>query len=383
MRVAIAPLAETTVNIDLDEESIEIITVYTRLPRSLEEARAVYPSARSITDPRVSLVERGLWQLILAGGLAAPALSKIIDVPSLRPLEGLHWRIAALAFSMLRELYRRRTTVREAAEKLVKAAFTALNDYVRVESRIEGIECQSGSDPPITVGDDRLGVYVAASRRVSRDELLENHVLVVRSGLVERRIRPLEYSAPQRPSRLEYALLVGGVSVETGPYARLKGLASTEIETCGFRLSIEDKGARIAIRVDGDHLEALMPYTILARRMFAAYVDALIAGVSACGALRESIGEVSVYEVVDGPLIAWSRVVTIPALYNVYSTDIVDSEPPLAQLLRTALCLDAERAGWLSLALTALYTSCCRLVLRVHSGGKTFVQRRDAPRVTA
>ena len=383
MRVAIAPLAETTIEIDLDNESIEIVTIYTRLPRSLEEVRAVYPSARGITDPRASLVERGLWQLILAGGLAAPALSKIIDAPSLRPLEGLQWRIAASAFSTLRRLYREKGDAREAAEKLIEDAFRALSDYIRIERMIERVECPDTPEPPVAMGDDRLGVYIAASRRVSRDELLEDHVLIVRSGLVERRVRPLEYSAPLRPSRLEYALLVRDVGVETGPYARLTGFAPAEIAACDASLSIDEKGSSITIRVDGGSLEVVMPQTVFARRMLAAYVDALVAGVLACRAPREAVGELRVYEVVDGPLISWGRVVTTPSLYNVYSTSIAAPEPPLARLLRTVLCLDVETAGWLSLALSALYTSCCRVVLRVHSGGKTFVQRRDAPRVTA
>ena len=383
MRVAIAPLAETIIDISLDDGNIEIISVYSRLPRSLREASAVYPSARSIAEPRISLIERGLWQLILAGGLAAPALSRIIEAPSLRPLEGLHWSVAASAFAALRALYRKKGSVKEAARKLIEAAFVALEDYVRLERRIERSECLEMDEPPVTVGDDRLGVYIAASKRVARDELLENHVLIVRSGLVERRVRPLEYSAPQRPSRLEYALLVEDVGVETGPYARLRSLAPVDMAACDSRLIVENGGMHVVARVGGDELEAMMPQTVLARRMFAAYVDALAAGILACSAPRGVANGIGVYEVADGPLIAWGRVVTIPSLYNVYSTGIAASEPPLARLLRTVLCLDIQKAGWLSLALSALYTSCCRVVLRVHSRGKTFVQRRDAPRVTA
>ncbi len=384
MRVAIAPLAETMIDIDLESDSISVTTIYVRLPRTREEVRAVYPSARLVGDVEASFIERSLWDLILVGGLAAPALSSILDAPSFRPLEGLQWRTAAYSFSMLRTLYRRGRLTVEALERLPKIILEALTDYARVARQLERLECEAtGLDNALAVGDDALSMYAALGRRLSRDEFLDVHILVVRSGLVEKRIKPLEYSVPQRPSRLEYALLVYGESVETGPYARLRHLNGFEVDACGSRLIIEDGGVRG--RIDGEEFSLGMPATPLASRLYSMYVDALVASILSCrhGEVNPGERRLFVREVVDGPVIDWGRLVTLPSLYNLHSSGMAGSEPPLARLLRAVLCLDVARAGWLALAVSSIYTGCCRLALRVSSRGKTFVQKRDAPRVTA
>ena len=382
MRVAIAPLAEAAIDIDIDSESVEIVTVYSRLPRDLEELRAVYPSARLSHKPRMLFLERSLWELIVAGALVAPPLSRIIDAPSFKPLEGLQSRIAASSFSLLRRLYRRGLLAKDDIARLLRAALEGLRDFSRVTRQVERLECDNDEAEGYIVGDDRLGAYYAALEPISRDEFLESHMLVIRSGMMEKRVRPIEYSAPQRPTRLEYALLVKGSSVEAGPYSRVKILRGERLEACSASIEVVDDS--MLLELEGERIEVAEPETSIARRIFALYIDAFASAIISCSADSERMEHgLMVFEVVDGPVIQWGRVVTVPVLYNVYTSGLVLREPPLSRLLRSTLCLDAPRAGWLALAASSIYTSCCRVVVRVQAGGKTFVQRRDAPRVTA
>ncbi|AEM39419.1 hypothetical protein Pyrfu_1562 [Pyrolobus fumarii 1A] len=412
MHVALGGIAETTIHAEPDGITLAVFHRPLQAWSVTEKpvTMALCPSCKThVTSPILAGIERSCWETLILGVLIAPLIGEALHDPSFAPLRSKYWHAASKCFRILRSIYSGGVRIQvplvvEYARQAIRIAAMVFSEWKRSAKLVERYEC-GGKRAKLMTVDTLAGYAGIDGADIEPRVVVDSHVLVMRVGGMVSRFKPAEHPVRVAAPRVEYALLVGNETVETGPAARISLLASKDVEVSGCGVKVSVSNGELKLRMEG------LVYTLdfvaeipspkelaekpLSKRIESLILDALISPLQSCtsttflqhGVLAEAAAKgYALFEVVKGPIGYWriakadKLIATIPTMYNIFSTLIAPGSP--YALAAQGICADSpEEQASLLAALHVVFSHCSRATIIAKKGSKTVVKRFDVPRV--